>query len=774
MEPWEAELIRRQGPGNLVSAARDGRLAIERGAEHCRIDLNWVDEAALALVDAAIKRRVNITFAYPAPAGEVSALLAAQILIREHLLKRPYPTVGIVTASTKKIAETWERLCLAIPAYKVGIAEIFPIYGTNENGEVEVRNKRFSGLVLGKIFNKWPVDVVIMDYLAGPVAGSPGQPTIRIFSDPLDPDLGATDDREEAIWGWSHDVLALWNEEMETSAPKATPFSIAHDRLSNIAHGIRFEIVPCQHEEAETVLERLRNDLVSLAKVAGDSPPRNIQVGLRLAWNAVSTLSAIPCLPKIHDRFAGRPPIAARSTASFENELTAWTDTLDGEFKEIASIIASDVGDLRAALDQGNPMTTYLVGALREDIDTLVVLRTKTACRALSAALGSSTASMEIGKLHLQWMGRLHLEESWPRIVVAGLPPKCAWNLIDSGVSTNVVLLTLGRAEANRAQTALRLLREARTKWSCLRALGRTWRILFSESPPEWPDILPTDAHTSSIVEGPQHVDQNDPFSPLGYLLRDDRPLISDEGLSDRVAEEDGRGAWRSFVDAVEVDTDKGCVLLVRGREIEVLVNGEILDYRPERLKSGMVLLLGRQSGRVGLIAALEEHMKDRPDLIVAKILLEGYQSRVYRAFAESHLSVHALHRRLTEMGCDKTDQAARSWVSENGVMAPREPSDMQRLCEALDIGFTGSQVKETFAGIDRIRIFRRSVGRSLTTAAKRATIYQDQTVVDEATGISIADLREAIVEAKVRSVREIPKAIPISEIGCLSKEPWK
>jgi hypothetical protein len=318
------------------------------------------------------------------------------------------------------------------------------------------------------------------------------------------------------------------------------------------------------------------------------------------------------------------------------------------------------------------------------------------------------------------------------------------------------------------------MLREARTKWSCLRTLERTWRSLFSENPPEWPDMLPTEAHKPSIVEGPRYIDQNDPFSPLGYLLRDDRPLISDEGLSESIAEEDGKGVWRSFVDAVEVDTDKGYVLLVHGREIEVLVKGEILDYRPERLKSGMILLLGRQSGRVGLIAALEEHMRDRSDLIVAKILLESYQSRVYRAFAESRLSIYTLHQRLMAVGCDKTDQAARNWVSETGVMAPRERSDMKRLCDVLGIGFTGTQVGEMFAGIERIRIFRRSVGRSLAAAAKRATIYQDQTVIDEATGISVADLREAIIEAKVRSIREIPKPIPLSEIGCLSKEPWK
>ena len=90
--------------------AREGRLARRVGGSYVGVGLNLIDEAVLALVDRALARRSNVTFVYPSPAGEVSVLLAAQILITRLLMNHASRSVGIVTSDTTTVVRTWNQL----------------------------------------------------------------------------------------------------------------------------------------------------------------------------------------------------------------------------------------------------------------------------------------------------------------------------------------------------------------------------------------------------------------------------------------------------------------------------------------------------------------------------------------------------------------------------------------------------------------------------------------------------------------------------------------
>jgi len=61
-------------PGALPFSAPAGRGA---GATH--VDLCWVDEVALALIDLAIAKNRALGLVYPPPAGQVAVLVAAQL-----------------------------------------------------------------------------------------------------------------------------------------------------------------------------------------------------------------------------------------------------------------------------------------------------------------------------------------------------------------------------------------------------------------------------------------------------------------------------------------------------------------------------------------------------------------------------------------------------------------------------------------------------------------------------------------------------------------------
>ena len=216
------------------------------------------------------------------------------------------------------------------------------------------------------------------------------------------------------------------------------------------------------------------------------------------------------------------------------------------------------------------------------------------------------------------------------------------------------------------------------------------------------------------------------------------------------------------------MNTDQGRVFLEAGRSVEVRIGPKIVDRRTDRLQTGDVLLIGRRQGRVGLLEALEERLADRPDLLAARMLIDRYHRLVRERLAETGLSYAELHRRLVSLGCDKTSFATRSWVTEGGMMAPRDRVDLQRLSTALDLGMSDVQVDELFAGVQRRRVFRRAAGRVLAQAARSSTLVGDTRRVDAETGLSIADLRDAVVEAVVLDVSPCDAPVPLTLIGRL------
>jgi hypothetical protein len=89
-------------------------------------------------------------------------------------------------------------------------------------------------------------------------------------------------------------------------------------------------------------------------------------------------------------------------------------------------------------------------------------------------------------------------------------------------------------------------------------------------------------------------------------------------------------------------------------------------------------------------------------------------------------------------------------------------------LCVALDLDMTDIQIAELFACVQRRRVFRRAAGRALADAARSSTLVEDQRRVDPATGLSIADLRDAVIEAVVLDVHPCEEAVPLTLLGRL------
>jgi hypothetical protein len=770
VRPWDALILEGGDATSFVEIGRQGRLVLEDRTGPHLVDLCWVDEVALSLIDIAIGRRLNLDLVYPAPAGQVGVLLAAQLLIHRFVRGASSTALGLVTADTTLAARTWDALRIATVGAREPLTEVFPCIRAGPEGENPLRSRHVQCLVVGQKFDQWPVDILVVDHLAGPVSAECNVPTVEVFSDPVDPALQRNERAGRLIWGWSESDLSRWNEDLKVRGERSVSFSVASERIETIARGSDVTISVSRHPVAEAAVDRIHEDLRLLRRSSAAHTDRNFERGMSAAWHHLTTLASLPCKPVQFDRFCGFPPWAARPTSGFAKELAAWSTTLTGDQADYAGILASDVDDLRASLDLGNPFSESIAEALRSGVETLVVTRTRTAARALLGSIGGDPDGQSFGCLSVCHLGKLHREGTWPNALMIGEPSPWDWHRLLSGLSGQLTILTLGDKSARTCADAVVRLRGAREHWGSSEVRGMTWRMLLREDPPPTPTSTPDVPFAVLTVDGAEFVPEPDPFESFLSLFELNPLDVGGEGPGDAIARQHD-GEWTAAVPAVIVTTDKGTILLEADREVEVRVGTKILDRRPEQLKIGDVLLIGRRAGRVGLIEALEERLANRPDLLAARIMIDHYHRVVRAKFRESGLSLSEFHRRMVGAGCDKTSFATRSWVIEGTIMAPRDYEDLESLNAVLQLEMSDVQTAELFAGVQRRRNFRRAAGRALAEAARSSTVSEDQGKVDDESGLSIADLRDAVIEATVVATEPCAAPIPLSLIGRLESQ---
>ena len=765
-QPWEMVVVSSKERGSIVQVAREGRLSRYVKGTYVGVGLNLIDEAVLALVGRALARRSNVTFVYPSPAGEVSVLLAAQILIAQLLTGRISPSVGLVTSDTTTAARTWNQLSLGRAGERVALSEVFPCIRAGPNGEYPLRRRQFKGLLVGRQFVGWPCDTVIRDHIAGLAPGEPHVPTISVYGNPLDESLNDISKRGEPIWGWNASDVTALNSTQFRRDEHFSPFSVAADRFATIASGLRTTIRISRNEKAESCAGALKDDLLTLNEMAGHNLSAQLRRGLRAAWHHQRMLQALPVRPTKFDRFGGIPPIAARPTATYEPEMRAWAQALGGEIGELAEIVSSDLADLRSALEDSPPFLAELSKLASQGEEALIIVSNRTAARALVHELGGDVQSSNVGRCQVVSMRTLHRTGTWEKAYVVGMPPRWDWHRLDSGLTEDLHLLVLGDKEAGWARRSLKTLHEARNRWSSTDFRRHAWKRLMSPTPPPVPEIPLRIAEDPEIVGAIDFVPTPDPFEAFEPLLVT-VPLFGEEGPSDMLAEEREDGQWTTQVEAVEVATDSGIIRLPIDRIVDVRVLNALDEMRADHLAPGMFLIVNRSAGRVGLLDAIADRLRThRPDLFVANLVIRDLRASILENFRRSGMSKTDLYDRLVGLGFDKTYQAARGYVVERGPLAPRDYSDLRRLNTTLELGYDERRLAEVFTAVKRERAFRRATGRALASAARRTVTMEDTALVDDDIGLSIADLQELVLEARILGVRRCESPIPLGETG--------
>jgi hypothetical protein len=774
---WDVGLIEGQGPGTLVRVAKEGRLVRVSASGAARLDLHWVDETALALLEAAIARGRSITFLYPALAPEVAVLLAAEYLIHALVNKKPEPSVGLVTADPARAARVWEELRVESQGSRVPLWEVFPYWRASPEGDAPF-NGLLRGVVIGRRCANWGVDLTIVDELAGPVEVMTTGAVVRVAADPLEYDLDRLVDEQHTIWGWSEATLRAYTPppRPQPNIPRA-PFSMAADRVAVLTLGVTTTVRTCAHDDAASAIADARTALVLLSERAGHGPSRHVLTGLRVAWAHLSTLSSLPCRPSEYDRYAGVPPRAARATVEFDREVAGWARTLEEPLREPAEAVASALGRLRAALESGNPLRAAIERASLEPSQGHLVVRTRTAARAVCAAFHASELDLRIGSLQVTWFANLHKVPIRPRAVIVGAPPRSGWHRLGSGIAGSLDVLVVGAQEAKRAVFAWDALRVSRAYWSSQRFRTVAWKQLISTTPPPAYAEVDVPAAAVALLSGPQFTPAVDPFSPLGALLFDDRPLLAEEGISEQLVERVSEHEYRSSVAAVEVYTDKGYVLIPGDHDVDVISGDQLTSEIATKLTRGMRIVLGREGGRIDLLAAIEDRLGGRDDLIAAKALVDEYQQRVRRSFRtkflDDGLDATDFCDRMKRNGCKKSDTAIKGWVLRGGPMGPRDLEDIRLISTGLGLAYGDLRLQAIDSGLRRIRTFRQQAGLAVSRAATAALLTREDSRIDAELGLSVADLREAVIVATVITLRTFPRRVHVTEIGHLEEVPF-
>lgn len=737
-----------------------------------RVDLTWIDEVSLALVGAAVSGGQDVCLVFPAMATDVGVLLAAQVLVAGFVRTRQLTgcTVGLVSRDTFGAVQRWGHLQIANGGDAVPLSEVFPLFRADpSSGDPGMRQGNRCGIVIGRTARgDWPVELLVVDHMSGEVSVDWSRSAVHLFSDPFAPELEKLRADGALIWGWPDGLIETWHDLLEAPTPNSADFSVGAGKLKALATGQQWRTVSVSAPRSSRLLSNLYEDMIELHRAAVRTHQKAVGAGLRRAWVSTATLAGLPCRPSVYDQVCSENRFGPPPTGEFAAEIDSWSSSLSEEAADYASIVALDILDLRAALEEEQPFVGAL-SALAEEPqsrDWLLVLRNRTAAEALGRELGQSLdfGHPRIGTLPLTWYSRVPRHDAARIAVVVGAPPKVGWQRL-AGLATEMRVFVLGACDAARAKRDCESFLARRERWGSLAERRRTWNGLSLGPEPAQYEAPPS-TH-EFVVETSESADEPQPrpsvFAELDSLALDDSPLLSDSPVKGRVAVADESGTWRASVSAVEVVTALGTLLLDASKDVDVLDQQEPRRVPTVELAPGMRLIIGRDSGRAGLVDALEEKLKDRPDLLVAHHLAEDWRDGIHRAFTRSGMSVARLQHVLANMGCDKHPVTIASWVTPGGPMGPRDEPDVRILSEVLDAETAKPHL--VHAALTRIRTFRRLAGKALAKAARGVAAAEDE-LVDEELGLSTADLREAIVIAEVLSVNAHFGEARVSEIG--------
>jgi hypothetical protein len=738
-------------PG-LSSCMEERRLL----ADHLPVSVGPCDVDALRLVEHAVALRRSVLLVPPDPLGPLVALIPAAAHLAS--LISGFRDFGVTSGSLHRIAvvtgdyhlrgvyrglsirprpgTSGEPLRAVVPAGAIGAGGAIHILDDAGRGWSTVFIRSLADLRL-----VGAVDLVVVDL---PVAdpqrlAALDVPLVLVSRDPADPLTRRLADAMPSFAWDATDALDASNERLANRAREQID-------IVSIA-----EPIVCENAEL------FWDDIGPLCRLGGHGLGPELS---REAFALFHDLLGLALPLETYERSAGDSLAARVATLGRACQL------LDrGELRELyVPMVEAELAALTDAVrgSEAKPkvLPRVLAEALDDHQDVLLIARTAGLARTYQQYLADSG----LGQVRVASLGELVKVAPADVAVLTGMAPTWGRWVYRAGLAPRLRVLAYGRGdlpgerfdEAEIVRRAATEQREAETRLSGADRRVWSWTRLTTPAS-DLPAPDPVNATQLSLVrvtDAPAP-----PEVPTG-LWADGRWLADLEPSAFPRGGGAGRDRLDRVVSGVRVDLADGSWVLLasdvpvsRWRPNSARLEG----VNPAELSVGDQLVFLDEDAHKTLMAKVLEVAESVPALAVAGGWLTHWRSVLGGAYRGAG-SYAALADRLAEHGCGVQAQTVRLWVI--GVtLGPDDPEDVRRLGlltndpALLDAHQEVYRAMRTLRGA-HVRLGRRlaDLTRRLGPAAASGRLPGDE-VVDEASGLTAADIEAAVTVAAVTEV---------------------
>lgn len=759
--PWSGVVRPHAVPG-LSSCLEERRLT----SDSRPVPVSPLDIDAVRLAEWAVAGRHALLLCPPDPLSPLSALIAAAVHVAD--MTDAYRRHGFATRSRRHVAVVSADYGLRGMYRGLGVRgggsstaplrTVVPAATFGRDGAVRVLDSQAGPASWSTIFMRSIHDLRRVGDLDLAVIELPVDdpnlllelevPVVIIARDPADPIVMSLAERA-SVFGWDADDLK------PLSGIDLPP------RVACRAAGALCQIVTVVDAAVAENAALFWQDIGPLVQAARRSPVASALS--REAFGLFHDLLGLALPMDVYEQAVAPVDVRLRAVA-------AAARLADGLARDLyLPMVELELRDLAAAL--GSTPSKYralrgLVGDLLDsDGNVLLIARTAELGRLYASHFASDPL---LRRVRVTSLGALRDEPTASAAVLTGMAPTWGRWVYRSGIARSVMVLSYAPAssaasdglfsEAETVQSVIAI-QTARERWLARPSTkARTWVVLTGEEVPIPDDPEPTMADPPpAVVFAPQP-----PEVPPG--LWDGRDWLTALEPGDAVhasADAAVEGRLDAVVAAVKVTFEDGrwAILDLGGSVTRFRRGSGTADpgFPIRQLQIGDQVLFLDGDSRKDLLAKVLEVAVEVPALAVAA----GWVSHWRRVLAVSYRSFGTYEKfaaRLRELGCSVQTQTIRLWVV--GVtIGPEDPQDVFRVGQVAGDQALLNQHSEVVRAMRSLRGAHVKLGRRLAdlavhvgAAAAAGHVRRDE-VIDERSGLTVADFQDSLDIVAVRSI---------------------
>jgi hypothetical protein len=780
--PWPGVIRANANPG-LSTCVEERRICSDR----LPLPVSLLEAEALQLAEWAFARGTSLVLCPPDPLAPLPALIAAAVHIADMAAYRQ--ASGRSLGSSRHVAVVtgdyhargvYRGLGVKHPhSYSVApLRDVVPAATLGHDGVIRVlgadpRNgwSTIFAPSVAALSSVSDIDLIVITLPAHGVENvfDMNVPAVIVAADPSDPLLTHLDGRVPTF-GWGRADI-----ERAADHGPLTP-RLAH-RLSG---GTCDVVAVAAHSVCENAA-LFWEDVGALVRSAGRSQiARDLS---REAFSLFHDLSGLALPTAMYEGLSA--PIRVRLEA-----VAAATRLTRGESRDLyLPMVEAELRDLAAALGDMPPKHEALIRTLEELVekhgDVMLVARTAELARLHRADLAERPM---LRGVRVTSLGALSEETPADAAVLTGMAPTWARSVYRSGIASTIHVLAYtpegpvesvargyDEVEIVRRTVALQTAREEWFARPC--AKDRAWSGLTGDQRlvPDDDGHPPTGDVSTVAVREPATPDIPPGLWDGDRWLADIGPVGSEGDSSERGVP--GR-TGAVVVDAVRVVFDDGRWTLMDAA-------GTVTRLRPgsaqaeqacpvSSLKTGDMVMLFDGDSRKTLLSKVIEVAVEVPALAVAATWVAYWRRALTDAYVRFG-SYRAFTDALHEQGCTVQDQTVRLWVI--GVtIGPDDDEDVRRVGLVTDDPVLRDSHHEVCRAIRSLRGAHVRLGHRLSAMAAQvrstamASNVDEDEVVDERSGLTVADFRESVEVLTVRTI-EPAGEMPYLLVGRMNEE---